>query len=244
MIKTLVKTETKLLLREPILLLWTTGLPIIAFTVLALVPGTSRPTDTLGGLSYAQVYLGVIALIALALLTTMSLPAVLGSYRERGILKRLSVTPMRPWRLLATQIGINLAVVLSTVAVMLIVATITFDDGFPGNPLGWLITYLLAAGALLGLAALVAALAPSSKIANAITSILFFPLMFFAGLWIPLQTMPGWLRTISEFTPLGAASQALAESIDGHFPAIRPLLVLLAYAVVFIGLAVRTFRWQ
>ena len=205
-----------------------------------LVPGT----DTLGGLSYAQVYLGVIALIALALLTTMSLPAVLGSYRERGILKRLSVTPMRPWRLLATQIGINLAVVLSTVAVMLIVATFTFDDGFPGNPLGWLVTYLLAAGSLLGLAALVAALAPSSKIANAITSILFFPLMFFAGLWIPLQTMPGWLRTISEFTPLGAASQALSESIDGQFPAIKSLLVLLAYAVVFIGLAVRTFRWQ
>ncbi|EXG81263.1 ABC transporter permease [Cryptosporangium arvum] len=244
MIKTLVKTEFRLLLREPILLLWTTGLPIIAFTVLALVPGTSRPTDSLGGLSYAQVYLGVIALIALALLTTMSLPAVLGSYRERGILKRLSVTPMRPWRLLATQIGINLAVVLSTVAVMLIVATLTFDDGFPGNPLGWLITYLLAAGSLLGLAALVAALAPSSKVANAITSILFFPLMFFAGLWIPLQTMPGWLRTISEFTPLGAASQALATSIDGDFPAVKSLLVLLAYAVVFIGLAVRTFRWQ
>lgn len=244
MIKTLIKTETRLLLREPILLLWTTGLPIAAFTILALVPGTSRPTDDLGGLSYAQVYLGVIALIALSLLTTMSLPAVLSTYRERGVLKRLSVTPMRPWRLLATQIGINLAVVLLTVAVMLVVATVTFDDGFPGSPLGWIVTFLLASGAMLGLAALVAALAPSSKIASAITTILFFPLMFFAGLWIPLQTMPGWLRTISEFTPLGAASQALADSIDGHFPATKSLLVLLAYTVTLSGLAIRTFRWQ
>jgi ABC-2 type transport system permease protein len=244
MLLTLVKTETRLLLREPLLLLWTTALPIIAFTVLAVVPGTSRPTDTLGGLSYAQVYLGIIALIALALLSTMSLPAVLGTYRECGVLRRLSVTPMRPWRLLATQIGINLGVVLATVSVMLIVATLTFDDGFPGNPLGWLVTYLLASTALLGLAALVAALAPSAKIANAITSILFFPLMFFAGLWLPQQQMPGWLRTISEYTPLGAAGQALTASIDGDFPAMRSLLVLAAYAAVFSGLAIRTFRWE
>ncbi|MFG1926085.1 ABC transporter permease [Cryptosporangium sp. NPDC048952] len=244
MITTLIKTETRLMLREPILLLWTTALPIIAFTILAVVPGTSRPTDTLDGLSYAQLYLGVIALIALSLLTTMSLPAVLSSYRERGILKRLSVTPMRPWRLLATQIGINLTIVLLTVAIMLVVATVTFDDGFPGSIPGWIVTFLLASGAMLGLAALVAALAPSSKVASAITTILFFPLMFFAGLWIPLQSMPGWLRTISELTPLGAASQALADSIDGDFPAVKSLLVLAAYAVVLIGLAVRSFRWE
>jgi ABC-2 type transport system permease protein len=244
MLKTLVKNEARLMLREPILLVWTTALPIIAFTVLAVVPGTSKPVDELGGLSYAQVYLGIIAIIALALLSTMSLPAVLGSYRERGILRRLSVTPMRPWRLLATQIGIHLAVVLTTVLVMLIVASLTFDDGFPGNPLGWLVTYLLASGALLGLAALVAALAPSSKVANAITSILFFPLMFFAGLWLPQQQMPDWLRTIAEYTPLGAAGQALTASINGDFPPAMPLLVLAGYAVIFIGLAIRTFRWE
>ncbi|SHN46952.1 ABC transporter permease [Cryptosporangium aurantiacum] len=243
-LRTLFRTEIRLFLREPLLLLWTTGLPIVAFTVLAVVPGTSRPTDVLGGLSYAQVYLGIIALIALALLATMSLPQVLGSYRERGILRRLSVTPMRPWRLLATQIGIHLACALATMVGLLIVATATFDDGFPGNVLGWLVTYLLAAAALLGLAALVAALAPSAKIANAITSILFFPLMFFAGLWLPQQQMPDLLRTISEYTPLGAAGQALTASIDGHFPPVTPLVVLAAYAVVFVGLAVRTFRWE
>lgn len=244
MLATLFKTEVRLFLREPILLLWVSALPIIAFTVLAVVPGTSKPVEELGGLSYAQVYLGIIALIALALLATMSLPQVLGTYRERGILRRLSVTPMRPWRLLATQIGIHLGVALFTVLALLIVATLTFDGGFPGSVLGWLVTYLLTAASLLGLAALVAALAPSAKIANAITSILFFPLMFFAGLWLPQQQMPHWLRTISEYTPLGAAGQALTAAIDGRFPPATPLVVLAAYAVLLGGLAVRTFRWE
>jgi ABC-2 type transport system permease protein len=244
MLRTLFVTEARLFLREPMLLLWSSALPVIAFTVLALVPGTSRPTDKLGGLSYAQVYLGIIALIALATLSMMNLPQALGSYRELGILRRLSVTPMRPWRLLATQIGIHLVVAVATVFALLIVASVTFDDGFPGSVLGWLVSYLLAAAALLGLAALVAALARSAKIANGITSLLFFPLMFFAGLWLPQQQMPAALRTVSEYTPLGAAGQALTASIDGRFPPATPLLVLLAYAVVFVGLAVRTFRWE
>ena len=244
LLPTLFKTEARLFLREPLLLLWTFALPVIAFTVLAVVPGTSRPTDKLGGLSYAQVYLAIIALISLAMLTSMSLPQALGLYRERGILRRLSVTPMRPWRLLATQIGIHLILTMATVLVLLIVATVTFDDGFPGSVLGWLVTFPLTSAAMLGLAALVAALAPSAKIANGITTVLFFPLMFFAGLWLPQQQMPEMLRTVSRYTPLGAASQALTASVDGRFPPVTPLAVLAAYVVVFVGVAIRTFRWE
>jgi ABC-2 type transport system permease protein len=244
MLPTLFKTETRLFLREPVSLIWGFVLPVIAFTVLAVVPGTSHPTDALGGLSYAQVYLAIIALIALQMLSSMSLPQTLGSYRERGILRRLSVTPMQPWRLLATQIGIHLALALSTVVALLIVATATFDGGFPGSLLGWLVTYLLTAAAMLGLAALIAAVTPTAKLASGIASGLFFPLMFFAGLWLPQQQMPHWLREISHYTPLGAASQALTSSIGGHFPHWTPLVVLAAYTALFVGAAIRKFRWS
>ncbi|MFI5954025.1 ABC transporter permease [Cryptosporangium sp. NPDC051539] len=242
-LKTLFATETRLFFREPATLIWGFALPVSAFVILAVVPGTSRPTDDLGGLSYAQVYLGIIALISLAMVGSMSLPQVLGTYRERGILRRLSVTPMRPWRLLATQIGIHLAINLGTVLTLLLVATLTFDGGFPGSVLGWLVTMLLSSAAMLGLASLISALAPSAKIANAIATGLFFPLMFFAGLWLPQQVMPHWLATVSHYTPLGAASQALTSSVADHFPPTTSLVVLAAYAVVFIGAAVRTFRW-
>ncbi|TQS45206.1 ABC transporter permease [Cryptosporangium phraense] len=241
---TLFKTETRLFLREPATLIWGFLLPVIAFVILAVVPGTSRPNHDLGGLSYAQVYLGIIALISLAMVSSMSLPQSLGIYRERGILRRLSVTPMRPWRLLATQIGIHLAITLATVVVLLLVATLTFDGGFPGSVPGWIVSLVLSSAAMLGLASLISALAPSAKIANAIATGLFFPLMFFAGLWLPQQVMPHWLATLSHYTPLGAASQALSSSIDGHFPPTLSLVVLAAYAVVFIGAAVRRFRWS
>jgi ABC-2 type transport system permease protein len=52
------------------------------------------------------------------------------------------------------------------------------------------------------------------------------------------------LRDISNYTPLGAAVQAMQSSMQQGFPSIAPLLVLAGYAVVFSFLAKRFFRWE
>ena len=72
----------------------------------------------------------------------------------------------------------------------------------------------------------------------------FFPLMFFAGLWLPRAVMPTVLCDMSDLTPLGASAQALTGAMRGAFPSATSLLVLAAYALVFGLLAVRFFRWE
>jgi len=49
---------------------------------------------------------------------------------------------------------------------------------------------------------------------------------------------------ISDFTPLGAAVQALQDSMRGSWPHLSALAVLAGYAVVFMVAAVRFFRWD
>jgi ABC-2 type transport system permease protein len=244
MLPTVVRIETRLFLREPVGLLWGYLLPVIAFTVMAVAPATSKPQADLGGLTFAQVYLPIIAIISMAMLALMGLPAVLASYRERGVLRRLSVTPLRPWRLLAAQVGIHLVVGLVAAVTLLVVASLTFDGGFPGRAVGWLIAYPLMAVSLLGLATLIAALVPSGKLASGIGSLLFFPLMFLAGLWWPQSQMPPVLRTISEYSPLGSATKAMTAAVSGDLPPLGVTLALAGYAVVFSALALRTFRWE
>ena len=56
--------------------------------------------------------------------------------------------------------------------------------------------------------------------------------------------MPGVLRDIGDWTPLGAAMQAMQSSMQGTFPSAQLLLVMLAYALLFGFLAVRYFRWE
>jgi len=89
-----------------------------------------------------------------------------------------------------------------------------------------------------------AAVAPSSRAASAIGAILFFPMMFFAGLWLPIAAMPAVLRHVSHATPLGAAVQALQDASTGHWPHLLQLVVLAGYAVVFSAAAVTLFRWE
>jgi ABC-2 type transport system ATP-binding protein len=68
--------------------------------------------------------------------------------------------------------------------------------------------------------------------------------LFFAGLWLPRALMPDVLLTISNYTPLGAAVEAIQSSMLQGFPPTAPLLVLAGYALVFGFLARRFFRWE
>ena len=89
-----------------------------------------------------------------------------------------------------------------------------------------------------------AAIAPSGKAASAGGTFLFFPLMFFAGLWIPRAVMPATLRQIGDFTPLGAGVQALQDAAAGMWPHPLHLIVLAAYVLVFGAVASVVFRWE
>ncbi len=69
-------------------------------------------------------------------------------------------------------------------------------------------------------------------------------MMFFAGVWLPQQVMPSWLRDVSQLTGLGAAVEAMESSIEGHFPSALPLLVMVAWTAAFGWFSVRMFRWE
>ena len=74
----------------------------------------------------------------------------------------------------------------------------------------------------------VCAVARSAGGAIVLGQLLFYPLLFFAGLWLPRQSMAPVLRDISDWTPLGAAVRALQNSMLGVFPSAQSLLVLAA----------------
>ena len=181
------------------------------------------------------------------MLTLLGLPGPLVSYRELGILRRLSTTPVPPSWLLAAQVVVQLGVALAGLLIVNVVSVAAFGAPAPKSPAGLVLSCGLAIAGLFPMGLLIASVARTPNAASVIGRLAFFPLMFFAGLWLPRALMPAVLQQISNYTPLGAAVQAIQGSMQTGFPPVfgsAPLLVLAAYTLVFAFLARRFFRWE
>ncbi len=240
----LIKAESTLCLRDKVAPLWGIGVPLILLIILGSVPDLREPVQTGGSLTYFDLYVPILILFNLAILATSSLPTTLAGYRENGVLRRMRTTPVGPARVLAAQLVANFAIAVVAMVLFLAVAWFGFGVEPPKHPLGFALAWLRAAAALLAIGLVVTAIAPGRGSATAIGTVLFFPLMFFAGLWVPISLMPPLLRDIAHYTPLGAGMGAFQAAYVGEFPSAAPLLTLAAYAVVCAVAAVRWFRWE
>lgn len=133
---------------------------------------------------------------------------------------------------------------MATVVVIFVVSVAAFGVPAPVSSAGLVVSVAVSIAGLLPIGLLIAAVARTSNAASVIGRLTFFPLMFFAGLWLPRALMPQLLQDISNYTPLGAAVEAIQDSMQAGFPPARPLLVLAAYAVIFGFAARRFFRWE
>jgi ABC-2 type transport system permease protein len=236
--------ELTLFLRDRTGVIWGIGLPVVLLVIFGNIPGFRRAVSpATPGVSVLDSYVPVLLAFVLAMIALNVLPPVLAGYRERGVLRRLSATPVGAVRMLAAQLMVDAGMIAVTMIVLLVVARLAFGVALPRQPAEFGLAVVLGALALLGLGLLLAAVLPTSRGANAAGAILFFPMMFFAGLWLPIAAMPAVLRHVSHVTPLGAAVQAMTDAWQGHWHPLY-LLVLAGYAVACTAAAARLFRWE
>jgi ABC-2 type transport system permease protein len=236
-------SEGRLLARNPGVVIWTAVLPVVAAITLGSIPAVRKPSTSLGGLSFFQVYQPILVFFAITLLAMQALPDVLTRYREMGVLKRLRTTPVSPSLLLFAQLVLILSVSIACMVLMVVIPPLA-GAPLPRNPGGFVLTYLLGAWAMLGLGMLIASLFRNAKVAAGFGSFLFFVLQFFAGLWWQRPNMPTWLRDISNYTPSGAAVQGLTDSSIGHWPSALYLVVLAVWGAATSWLAIQFFSWE
>jgi ABC-2 type transport system permease protein len=125
-------------------------------------------------------------------------------------------------------------VLLFVAVLVVVVGGAVLDAHLRLQPLGLVLSVLLAAAAIFALGLWVAAIARTQRAAGAIGAGPFYPMMFFAGVWLPREVMPPALRTVSDLTPIGSAVHAMDISmLAGRFPPTESLLVMAVWAVIF-----------
>jgi ABC-2 type transport system permease protein len=133
----------------------------------------------------------------------------LTAMKERKLLDRLIVTPMRPLALLAAIACVRLAVVYISTLITLGIAMSVLHQTFSVNWFYYTILVAASTFGMMGFGTVIALLVRKSSSASNIANVLSMLMMFLAGIYFPVEIMPSYLRALSKALPLTYMAEAM-----------------------------------
>ncbi|MEV5559416.1 ABC transporter permease [Nonomuraea wenchangensis] len=140
-------------------------------------------------------------------------------------------------RILTTMIGM----VLSVVPVLLISAFLTAATISPPR-LALGIGALLVGSVPFMLMGLFIGYAVSSKAAIAVSQVAYFPIAALGGLLVPLEVMPGFVRSLAPFVPSRGAIELMWAAVAGRTPSPVSVVAFAAWTVLAGAAATWAYR--
>jgi ABC-2 type transport system permease protein len=237
--RALIRMHVRLIRREPgfaLILL----IPLALVVIFGTIPGAKKPEAGLGGRSVLDVYVPTIAAMVPLMIACTGLPGVLASFRERNALRRFAVSPVPAGGMLAALVAVFSAVSLVGVGLVVGLGLGVFGAQAPANLGAVISSFVLGFTAVMAVGMIVAAVATTGGMANGLGVPFMILNFFFSGLYVPVAELPGALRTIGEYVPFGAVTDAWA----GQGALWQHLVVLAGYTVLGSLVAAKLFRWE
>jgi hypothetical protein len=174
------------------------------------------------------------------------LPTAMVSERERGVWRRIRITPMLPASLVATALVARYVLLLTAALLQLVLAIGVFGMPMPEHPFDLLIAFTLVAFAFMGLGLVIAMAADNVPAVQALGQSIFLPMLIIGGVAVRLESLPVWAQHVSAYFPGRYAVHALQVSVNGDGLSTAGFAT---FALVAIGLAgfvagAKLFRWD
>jgi ABC-2 type transport system permease protein len=177
-------------------------------------------------------------IIGLTVLTT----GVLGTvgtntqYRNNGILRKLATTPLGKSEWIISKMLYQTVVIFISAALIIIVARLVYNVTAVPNVVTLLLLFV-GTICFTGIGMIIARFVKDEDAANAAASAVTFPMLFLAGTFIPLETMPDYLQIVAKFLPLTYLNYGLRDAMilgDTASALYNMMIVLIAGAIFFV----------
>jgi ABC-2 type transport system permease protein len=169
------------------------------------------------------------------------------SLKKRGILRRLSATPVRPGDFILAQVTMRLLVVVVQVAMMVAAGLWFFQLHLIGNVLNMFVLAILGAVIFLAIGFALAGASKSEDQVAPLANILTLPMLLLSGVFFSRSNLPGFIHTVTGWFPLTFLVDGMRSvAIDGAtlFDVMPQVLGLGVWAVVACAIAIKLFRWE
>ena len=240
----LLKNELKLNIRNMNMVIFAILMPLVVLLILGIICGT-KPLE---GRAYTFIEQSIGALCAISICAggLMGLPLVVSEYREKKILKRFKITPVSPLMLLGVEFAIYVLYCLVSLITIITAAMLFWKVRIGGPLLLFLGSWLLTMVSTLSIGMMVGGIAPNTKIASVIASLLYFPMLVFSGATLPFEVMPSIMQKIVSVFPLTQGISLMKATFLGLSTrkVLVPILIMLGVIIVTAGVAVKFFRWE
>jgi ABC-2 type transport system permease protein len=168
--------------------------------------------------------------------------------RDSGVLKRLRGTPLPGWVFMTGVIGSSIVIGILLTALTVGFGILVYGVHVPEHIGALVLTLVVGSFVFCALGLAITAAIPNAEAAPAIVNAVLLPLVFISGTFFPVDS-GSILARIAAYFPV-------RHFINGMFSAFDPLhmagtgvsrndlLILAAWGVVGLAVAVRRFRWE
>ena len=235
--------EQKLALRSGDMLIFGVAMPIGIMILIYMIAGQKQAGE---GFTYLESSFASLIAVGICAAAFMGIPLTIADYRDKKILKHFFTTPCSPLWILGTDIlCAGITALLSALSVAL-VSVVFLGYEMQGSVLAFMGSWLLTLVSMFSIGLLMASLCRTIKSVNAVTSLVYFPMLFLSGATIPYELFPSGLRRFANVLPLTQGIKLMkAVSMGAALDNVWKIVVLLVgIAVICTVFSVKAFRWE
>jgi ABC-2 type transport system permease protein len=226
----LVRTELRLVLREPLVLAFVFAFPIV--TVLVIAGSFGAHDVAFAGVDPSQWYVASYLSVVIAAIGLVMVPVHLAGYRERGILRRFTAAGFPRWSFAVAQLTVGVLLTLVACAALLVTAGLVYGLPPIQSPVSTAAGVLLGALAFTSLGLFLGAVLPNARTAQGIGLLAFFPSFLLGGGGPPPRAMGSTMRQIAKYLPLTHVTASIRQPWLGLGSATADLAIVAAVLVV------------
>lgn len=217
------------------------GFPIMFY----LLFGITNQAATVHGISFAKYLMASYCCFGMLGAALFGVGVNFAIERGNGWLEVKQASPMPPPALLLAKTVSSACFALTVSIALIVIGHFAANVHLTALETVKLLAVVVAGAVPFGAMGLIFGLVAPANAAPGLMNLVYLPMSFFSGLWVPLSIFPAWVGKIGVFLPsyhlAQLAFRAVGFSMD-NIPSSTHWLALAGFTCIFIGIGWMAFR--